>query len=708
MRSSKSNTPEAKQSPLAQPIRFVKGVGEKLGMLFAKKDIFTVQDLLYFLPRTYEDRRKVIKVSECAAHENQTVVVIGKIRRSHPVFYSRTKRKTFECWLEDPEGSLGTLKLTWFHSPYIAKKLEEDTLVVVSGEVTNFRGQLQMVHPDLEIAGKTESEDLHKRAIFPVYSETSGLYQKTLRKILQGTARTYAREIQDFLPEELRLQNSWPRLSEALLSLHCPSELADYEALMAGTSSAHQRLIYDEFFKLSLSLALRKQEVTEKPGIAFPKPEKFWKIFKENLEFQFTSAQRNVLHDILEDMTSTRVMHRLVQGDVGSGKTVVAAAAALVALEANYQVALMAPTEILAEQHFRNFQKWFKDMGLRCDILTGSLKGNARKVLLEDLAAGKIHMVFGTHALFEADVAFQNLGLVIVDEQHRFGVRQRAALTQKAISPDLLVMTATPIPRTLALTVYGDLDLSVIDELPPGRKPIETKVFTSAQRDLLYDLLKAQIAEGRQVYIVFPLIDESEGLSLRSLQEALPELQQVFGQTKMAALHGRMKGPEKQEILDRFRRNEIQILASTTVVEVGVDVPNATVMVIENAERFGLSQLHQLRGRVGRGAHKSFCYLLASHLGTPEIIKRLRSMEQTQDGFKLSEVDLEMRGPGEILGTRQSGEPLFELARLPRDLNLLQKARQDAEAILRKDSSLKSFPELKTFLKNRLEKVVLN
>jgi ATP-dependent DNA helicase RecG len=401
-------------------------------------------------------------------------------------------------------------------------------------------------------------------------------------------------------------------------------------------------------------------------------------------------------------------MHRLVQGDVGSGKTVLAAAAALVALEAGYQVALMAPTEILAEQHRRNFQKWFEGLPFHIWMLTGSTSAADRRRILSDLKGGRLGIVFGTHALFESDVLYRNLGLVIVDEQHRFGVRQRAALVGKGLSPDLLVMTATPIPRTLALTAYGDLDLSVIDELPPGRKPIETKVFSERERTKLESLVLAELKKGRQAYIVFPLIDESEELNLKSLSQMFPSIVEAFKGFTVAALHGRMKADEKQQVLNDFRDNKIQVLASTTVVEVGVDAPNATMMIIEHAERFGLSQLHQLRGRVGRGAEASYCFLMASHLGSPEIVKRLRSMEICHDGFKLSEIDLEMRGPGEILGTRQSGEPVFTLARLPRDLPLLEKARADADEILSQDPHLLKYPLLRELLKMRADRVHLN
>lgn len=692
--------------PLKKPLRFVKGVGEKLSLLFGRKNVLSIQDLLFYLPRTYEDRRRVYHVHEVTM--GMRGVVLGKIARSHPVFYSKTRRKTFEVSLEDVNGKLGTLKLTWFHAPYMAKKIEAGTYVLVTGEVSGFRNQLQMLHPELEVLGKTLEGEAEGQGIFPIYSETTGLYQKTIRRILKQTVDSYVGFLIDPLPESLLKKHQFPNLSRTLRFLHSPPADADMDALLSASTSAHKRLIYDEFLQLSVGLSAKKKQFQNADGIAFPVPRQAWTHLKENLSFQFTGAQKRCVQEILKDMTSSHMMHRLVQGDVGSGKTVVAAAAACVALEAGYQVALMAPTELLVHQHRRNFEKWFKGMPFHMWTLTGSSSAAERREILKDLQGGRCGVIFGTHALFEDEVQFRNLGLVIVDEQHRFGVRQRAALVKKGKCPDLLVMTATPIPRTLALTAYGDLDISIIDELPPGRKPIETKVFTERERLNLEKAVLSELKKGRQVYIVFPLIDESEELKLKSLQEMFPALEEAYSPYRVVALHGRLKNDEKNAILEDFRANKIQVLASTTVVEVGVDVPNATVMVIEHAERFGLSQLHQLRGRVGRGAEASYCYLMASHLGTEEIVKRLRAMEKTHDGFKLSEIDLEMRGPGEVLGTRQSGTPIFTMARLPRDLPLLEMARRDAEDLVAADPTLSTAPFLREALKERADRVVLN
>lgn len=696
-----SKSRPTEKSELDISLRYLKGVGEKLAQRFQVKDVATIRDILYFFPRTYEDRRKIYQISELVPGLN--AVAIGRIRRANPVFFSRSKRRAFEVLIEDlnEQAHMGSsiLSLTWFNAPYLKSKFEVGQIVMVMGEVQDYRQKIQMVHPDIEILGKTLSDELKTPGIIPIYSETDGLFQKTIRKTAKSALNLYARFIEESLPQSILDHYGYPGLKESLRELHCPNSKMDFETLISGTTPYHKRLVYEEFFELSLGLGLKRRDYTDERGIEFKKPEALWEKFKKNIPFQFTQAQKRVLHEILDDMVSARRMHRLIQGDVGCGKTVVAAAAALIAIEAGYQVAIMAPTEILIEQHFKNFENWFQGMGIPSVILTGSLSTPEKRKVLDSIKTNSPLIVFGTHALFESSVDFKKLGLVIVDEQHRFGVRQRAALVEKGIKPDLLVMTATPIPRTLALTLYGDLDVSVIDELPPGRKPIETRVFTDRQRMSLNKDILMQLQANRQVYIVFPLIAESEELKLKSIEEMFPHIEEYFKEFKVAHLHGRMKADEKSRVLQAFKANEIQILVSTTVVEVGVDVPNATVMVIENAERFGLSQLHQLRGRVGRGAEQSFCYLVASHLGTPEIVQRLRGMERIHDGFKLSELDLEMRGPGEFLGTRQSGLPAFQLARLPRDLNLLQAARKDAFDWIQKDPGLKLLPEMKRRLK---------
>lgn len=689
---------------LQKPLRYVKGVGEALSRLFARKEVHSLEDALFFLPRTYEDRREIGSLKDLKV--GQKTAVVGKIRRAYPVYFSKSRRRAFEILIEDDLG--GRLKLTWFQGPFQKEKLTEGVYLLARGEVKVFRSELQMVHPELEILGKTFEPEQIAKGIVPVYSETVGLYQKTVRRIIRTIVNQHLYQMEDRLPLSLREKYGWPDIQTTLRSLHFPDEKVDFEALLQRKSKAHERLIFEEFFVLSLGLAIKRRDYTQEKGIAFKKPELFWDSLKGNLPFQFTAAQKRVLAEILLDMTSHRVMHRLVQGDVGCGKTVVAAAAALIALESGYQVALMAPTEVLIEQHFQNFKKWFSGLEISMLVLTGSLSSKQKREALDLLKSKTPLMVFGTHALFEDEVKFQKLGLVIVDEQHRFGVRQRAQLMSKGIRPDVLVMTATPIPRTLALTLYGDLELSVIDELPPGRKPISTRIFLDRARSKLETGVRAQLAKGRQAYIVFPLIEDSEELKLKSIESMLPSLEQAYAGFKVAHLHGRMKAEEKLKILGDFKENRISILVSTTVVEVGVDVPNATVMIVENAERFGLSQLHQLRGRIGRGAEESFCFLMASHLGSSEIVRRLKAMEKIQDGFKLAEIDLEMRGSGEFFGTKQSGVPDFQVGVLPRDFALLQSARKEAFEWVERDPELREAKALKTHLERQSREISLN
>lgn len=686
---------------LDQSIQFVKGVGSKVAALLAKKRIFKVEDALYFFPRAYEDRREILHVKDL--DQQPEVCVTGKIKRAYPVAFGRSRGRRYEVILQDLKDPLYTVVLTWFQRPFVFEKLNADVQVIARGKLQTYKGRKQIVHPELEVLGSHADEESLPAEIVPIYSQTEGLYQKRIRKIEKQVCESAARKLKDPLPSELLEKHQLPVLSEAVYQLHCPSEKEDVHQLQKFASPYHQRLIYGELFFFSLVLAMNRRHFTEKTGIAYEKPQEFWDQFSKNLGFKFTAAQKRVVKEILQDMQTARVMHRLVQGDVGSGKTAVAAAAALVALEAGYQVALMAPTEVLISQHFRKFQGWFQSMPIQMVELKGSLKAAERKAAQEVLAQEGPVMAFGTHAIFEDWVNFKNLGLVIVDEQHRFGVRQRARLIAKASAPDVLVMTATPIPRSLALTLYGDLDVSVIDELPPGRKPITTKAFLDSQRAAMNQAIEHELKKGRQVYVVFPLIEESEKLSLQSIEAALPAIKQHFSEYQIEVMHGRMSAAEKEAVLERFRQGEIQMLVSTTVIEVGVDVPNATVMVIENAERFGLSQLHQLRGRVGRGSHESFCFLMAAHMGSAEIKKRLKSMEKTQDGFKLSELDLEMRGPGEISGTRQAGLPEFQLAQLPRDLNWLYKARQDSFELIAQDPQLQSYPLLRQEMQKRFQ-----
>jgi len=687
--------------PLLKPVRFLKGVGDKISLLLQKKDIHTVHDALYFFPRTYEDRRKIYGVRDAPIGDEASI--FGRVVRSYPVRWSKSKRSGHELLLEDLEHPAAKLVLKWFHKPYALQKIDPGTKVLVTGRVQLFGARKQMTHPEIEVLGKESEESDVKASVVPIYSQTDGLYQKTLRKIEAAAVDTYARHLQEPLPKAILEKYNFPGLAECIKFLHQPKEDVDFQALVGQQTPAHRRFIYEEFFLHSLVLAQVRKDFVDRPGIEFKKPEKSWEILKAKLGFRFTNAQRRSLKEIFDDMNSSRVMYRMLQGDVGSGKTAVSAATALIALESGYQVALMAPTEVLIDQHFRKFTQWFEGTGFPVLRLTGSSSTTARKEILGTLKENAPAIILGTHALFEDRVEFSKLGLVIVDEQHRFGVRQRSRLVAKGENPDLLVMTATPIPRTLALTIYGDLDVSVIDELPPGRKPIETQVFADKQRSHMVERVRAELGKGRQVYIVFPLIEESETLSVKSIESMMPELKKDYEGFEMGVLHGKLKSEEKARVLEAFVQRRISVLVSTTVIEVGVDVPNASVMVIEAAERFGLSQLHQLRGRVGRGSEQSYCYLVNSSWLGQDSMRRLRAMEKIQDGFKLSELDLEWRGAGELAGTKQAGIPEFRLGQVPRDLKIFQEARRDAFELLANDPELSSHQELKCRLDNKLE-----
>lgn len=690
-----------KETNWNQSIRYVKGVGDRLGSILAKKGIQNIEDAIFYFPRTYEDRRTLWSVKDARLSDQASVY--GRILRSTPISFTRSRKRAYELVLQDLQSPSSLFKLKWFYRPYNLSELKEGSLLVATGKVSSYQGQLQMLHPELEFVGKNPDEVSFTPSILPIYSQAEGLYQKTIRKIERRVVELYSSFLEDPLPESLREKHQMMPLKEAVRALHLPQPDEDFRALVAGLSPAHQRLIYDEFFFFTLVLSLQRQMFTEKTGISFKKPAASWLKLKENLAFQFTSAQKRVLKEILDDMERPQAMYRLLQGDVGSGKTVVAAAVSLVALESDYQVAFMAPTEVLVEQHFEKFKKWFEGLPFECLKLTGSMKAAEKRDVLDSLKDVRPKIVFGTHALFEDKVQFSKLGLVVVDEQHRFGVRQRARLVAKGQNPDVLVMTATPIPRSLALTIYGDLDVSILDELPPGRKPVKTQVFSSQKEETFHRLVKEQLGLGRQAYFVYPLIEESEVLDLQSIEKALPRLREIYRDFSLEFLHGRQEAAEKNQILKNFKSGKTQILVSTTVIEVGVDVPNASVMLIHNADRFGLSQLHQLRGRIGRGSDEAFCYLVSDLMNAPDVKKRLKTMEQVSDGFKLSEIDLEIRGPGEFIGTRQSGLPEFRLANLPRDLRLLQKARQDAHDVLRQDPFLKSHPLLLAYLRRKFQ-----
>ena len=664
--------------------QFVKGVGPKIGALLARKGLKTVEDLLYFLPRKYEDRRFVKAITQSEVGRKETV--IGEVIRAeiHPY----KKRKVFEVVLRDDSG---TLKGKWFKGSfaYLRNTFKPGLRVILTGDVRLYQFELEMIHPDFEILEEGEDSHLHFKRIVPIYSEAEGLGQKHLRRILLHAVEDYARYVPGPIPREICERQGLIDIIEAVRTVHMPGQEEEISPLNDMRSVAHKRLIFDELFYFELAMALKHKGNILEEGIAFQTRGELSSRFLSILPFGLTEAQKRVIGEIHGDMARPSPMHRLLQGDVGSGKTVVSMAAMLTACENGYQAAIMAPTEILAEQHYRNIARWVESLGLRAALLLGSMRPAEKKEVARQIENGEIQFVVGTHALIQEGVEFRKLGLVVVDEQHRFGVVQRAALRAKGSNPDVLVMTATPIPRTLAMTVYGDLDISVLDEMPPGKKPVKTKIFFEKERPRVYEIVRKEIIKGNQVFIVYPLVTESEALDLKDATRMAEHLQKdVFPELRIGLVHGRMKGLEKDGMMKAFNDRQLDILVSTTVIEVGIDIPQASLMVIEHAERFGLAQLHQLRGRVGRSEIPSYCVLMTDHKGSENARKRLRIMEQTTDGFRIAEADLEIRGPGEFMGTRQSGFPDFRVADILRDGRLLNDARTEAFLLVEKDPRL--------------------
>jgi ATP-dependent DNA helicase RecG len=669
---------------LATDVQFIKGVGPRIAELLARKSVRTIEDVFYFLPRRYEDRRIVQKIVQARIGVKETVIATVVQAQVRP--YQR--RRAFEVVVSD--GS-GTLTAKWFRGnlTYLKNTFKPDMQVILTGEIRLFKAGKDMIHPDYEILDEEDTDLLHFRRIVPIYSETEGLHQKTLRRIAMRVLSDYTRYITSPIPEGFCEKRRLIHIHDALRNVHFPEADADVTAYNEIHSPAHRRLIYDEFFFFQLGLALKRKGHLLDQGIAFKTGGPLLTQFYELLPFSLTGAQARVIGEIETDMAMQTVMHRLLQGDVGSGKTVVAMAAMTTACENGYQAALMAPTELLAQQHYATIKGWAERLSLKAILLTGSSRTGERNEIREDMASGRADIIIGTHALIQEGVSYGKLGLVIIDEQHRFGVLQRAILRTKGMTPDVLVMTATPIPRTLAMTVYGDLDVSVIDELPPQKKPIKTKVFYESQRAQVYDAIRKELAKKHQVFIVYPLVTESEALDLKDATRMAQHLQQdIFPDYKVGLIHGRLKTQEKDEIMLAFIQKKTDILVSTTVIEVGIDIPQASVMVIEHAERFGLSQLHQLRGRVGRGDIPAYCILLAQHKGSREARRRLRIMEETNDGFRIAEEDLAIRGPGEFMGVRQSGLPDFRVANIARDGLILSEAKTDAFALVEQDPFL--------------------
>jgi ATP-dependent DNA helicase RecG len=665
----------------------VKGVGPRLARLFEKKGILTVEDALYFLPRCYEDRRNLKKISELKAGKKETG--FGEILLSGVAFYQSKKKRVFEAVVGD--GS-GTITLKWFHGNerYLRDRFKKGRQLIFSGEVRWFNYQREIHHPDVEIVdGDIEKDYLNFKRIVPVYSETEGLYQRTLRRLMKTILDGYADELSSPIPPEIVERQDLIDFREAFRRVHFPPDRESVDALNLQRSDGHRRIIFDEFFFLELGMALKKRGVALEAGISFKIDGALVKKLLSLLSFKLTHAQERVFAEIKEDLGKPHPMNRLIQGDVGSGKTVVALLTCLHVVENGYQAAIMAPTEVLVEQHFLNLRRWLEPLGVKSALLTSSVKGSEREDLYRRIRNGEVKVVIGTHAVIQEVVEFDRLGLAIIDEQHKFGVVQRGLLKKKGENPDVLVMTATPIPRTLAMTIYGDLDVSIIDEMPPGRMPIETKMFSESARAKVYRIVEDEVRKGRQAFIVYPLVEESEKLDLRDATRMAEHLQKdIFPDFRIGLLHGRMKSDEKEAVMMEFKEGRIQILVATTVIEVGIDIPNASAMVVEHAERFGLSQLHQLRGRIGRGRYPSKCILLAQYRSSEEAKVRLRAMEKTTDGFKIAEEDLALRGPGEFFGIRQSGLPDFRVAHILRDTPILLDARKEAFRLVQEDPEL--------------------
>ena len=679
--------------PLASALQYLKGVGPRRAADLQRVGLSTVEDLLYRFPMRYEDRGAFKTIA--SLRPGMVASVMADVISSGVRPTRRPRFKIFEMLVRDRTGAL---RAVWFNQPFLADVFHPHQRVVLYGKLELSAHGLQLQNPQYEIVradtadegveGETpasaDTEGLHTGRIVPVYEKTGTLTTKMQRTLVFQVLAQLPQELPDPLPADVRRREHLMDRRQALSDVHFPPEGTSLEALNAFRSDAHRRLIFEEFFFFQLGILLRRRRSdTDRKGRPVVITEEIRESARRVLPFKLTGDQKKAIAEIVGDMKLPKPMNRLLQGDVGSGKTIVALMAALVAMENNLQVVFMAPTEILAEQHFINIRRLLEPSRFRLTLLTGGTPAKRRRELQAELAGGSMHMVVGTHALIEEGVTFRELGLIIIDEQHRFGVLQRAALRAKGLHPDVLVMTATPIPRTLALTAYGDLDTSVMREMPPGRHPIKTTARGESRREEIYDFIRRQLDEGRQAYVIYPLVEESAKVDLKAATEMADHLaQDVFPAYRVGLLHGKMKQDAKDRVMGAFARGELHVLVSTTVVEVGVDVANASVMLIEHAERFGLSQLHQLRGRVGRGPHQSYCVLLYQEPLSDDGRARLKALTDTTDGFEIAERDLQLRGPGDFFGTRQSGLPTLRVGDLLRDHKLLEIARREAGAAL--------------------------
>jgi ATP-dependent DNA helicase RecG len=697
-------------------VQYVKGIGPRLAEVLAGKGIHTVDDLLHYLPFRYEDRLNPRGIPELRAGEMATV--IAEVRNSG---LFRTRRMPI-FQMTAGQGR-ARLKCIWFNAAYLRDKFKPGQVVALYGKVeADIRsGELQIVQPQFEIVGEAGDEESRDAAeqkvaasleigrIVPIYEAIGQgrLTSRWFRRVIHAALENLPPDMPDAIPEVIRRRLDLISPREALRRVHWPEAGESLEDLQSSRTRAHIRLIFEELFFVELGLELKRREQKAQTGIRFQLDDRVRTAIKKILPFHPTGAQKRVLKDIASDMEKPSPMRRLLQGDVGSGKTIVAFEAAIIAMENGYQVALMAPTEILAQQHYFSARRMLEPAGYRIVLLTGSLEDDRKREIRRHIAQGSAQLVIGTHALIEQKVEFAKLGLVIVDEQHRFGVLQRFKLMKKSgastvpdAEPDVLVMTATPIPRTLALTLYGDLDVSVIDEMPPGRTPIVTRMVPDDRSPEVWDFVRKQVAAGHQTYVVYPVIEENEESELKAAVKMYKELSRLFSDLRVGLLHGRMDADLKDQVMRLFQKGELDILVSTTVIEVGVDVANANVMVIEHAERFGLAQLHQLRGRIGRGAAKSYCVLMTGGKVSEDGERRLDAMVRTSDGFQIAELDLELRGPGEFFGTRQAGMPSFQVANLIRDRQLLEIAKREAAAVLEAPNPEISLEEIQKALRH--------
>ena len=666
---------------LQMDVRMVKGVGPQRAELLAQRGIYTLEDLLNYLPFRYEDRIHFSKIKD--VQPNGTYTLRARVMSGQAIRGLHGRDAIYHLLVQDDTGSL---PCKFFHGGYLEGRLKPGQQLILHGkvEVDKYRpARREMVNPQIEVVSREELDSPEMGRIVPIYEAVGTFGTRQIRRAIYATLQELDPRVPDVLPGELRTRLGFPPRRDALIQTHFPPSSESLDTLNLFRSQAQRRLIFEEFFLYQLSLALGRKATRKENAIAFRvREDRIREALKKILPFKPTAAQKRVLAEIAGDLEKSVPMNRLLQGDVGSGKTIVALQAAVIAMENGCQTALMAPTEILAVQHFLSARRILAPGGYRVELLISGLKPGEKAAARERIRTGEAQLVIGTHALIEENVEFRRLGFVAIDEQHRFGVLQRKRLMDKAashgLSPHVLVLTATPIPRTLSLTLYGDLDVSVIDDLPPGRTPIETRMTTEAHLPGVWESLRREVQAGHQGYVVYPVIEESK-LELKAAIEEYERLSKtVFPKLQVGLLHGRLSSEEKENVMQRFRKNEIQILVTTTVVEVGVDVPNASVMVIEHAERFGLAQLHQLRGRIGRGAQKSHCILIAPKRLSDDGRTRLETMVRTNNGFEIAESDLQLRGPGEFFGTRQSGDMGFHVANPLRDRELLEQARKEA------------------------------